>query len=128
MGSPADTWVTYRGETEAVRRPSSPLASPCPKPWAGGFEDRLQFTQSMEWANDLGEKGAREGLGFLGSECLSRSISPLAGTDTDELRGSGLASLPSVGRVPGLACGSVCKWASTGSCCKPRRHGGSEPG
>lgn len=55
----------------------------------------------MEWASDLGEKGTREGLGFLGSECLTRSTSPLAGTDTDALRASGLASLPSVGRVPG---------------------------
>lgn len=72
-----------------------------------GFEDRLQFTQGMERASDLGEKGTREGLGFLGSECLSRSISPLVGTDMDELRGSGLASLPSVGRVLGLACGCL---------------------
>ena len=34
-GTPADTWVMYRGQTEAERHPSSPFTSPCPKPWAG---------------------------------------------------------------------------------------------
>ena len=61
----------------------------------------------MEWASDLGEKGTREGLGFLGSECLTGAQALLQELTRMHLGLAGWLRCLQWGGSPGLACGSV---------------------